>query len=145
MEIKEFIDPVQLKKISDIEISEKVFVRLTNDEVVELKNALAEKQIFLAKRKGYLKSIQESFKMLDSDTLLDQLSKLEVVNFGEFGTKTLTKQIADITIMLDEMGGYTDMKLYGIADYEFGVMLMYKPDGNYLYYRELTEYYIKEN
>lgn len=139
MHIEEFIEPTRLRSICDIEVSEKVFNKLTQEETRELKDELAEKQVFLAKRKGHLKAIQDSFKMLDSDSLLDHLSKLEVVDFGNFGTKSLMKQIADITVMLDEKGSHMDMKLYGIDDYEQGIRIMYDTNGKYSYHRDLSE------
>lgn len=140
MTIEQFIEPIQLKKIRDIEVSEKVFKKLTAAEMQDLKNELAQKQIFLSKRNNYLKMIRDGFKTLDTETLLDNLSKLEVVDFGEYGTKILAKQIADITIMLDEKGNHIDEKLYGIADYEQGIMVLYYSDGNYSYHRDLADH-----
>lgn len=139
MEIKQFFDPIQLKEIADIETSEKLFQRLTPQELIDLKNELAEKQIFLAKRTGYLKNIQNSFKLLDSNSLLDELSKLEVVDFGTFGTQALKKQIQDIIVLLDEKGTHVESKIYGIYDYDDEIVIFYDSQGKYHYHRPLND------
>ncbi len=136
--IVESYDLIKLKQIADFETTEKVFKRLKKEEGEELKNSLAIAQIYLNKRNNAIKAFKEAMASLDTENALDVISKMEVIDFGEKGTKALKSEIQLIVNMLEEEGSTVEETVYGIKDYEQEMVFIYDSSGYYSYHRPMT-------